>query len=278
MHHAPRLLLPALALGLALAACNLLIGADDYSVGASWGCVGSGAPAATDAGDVTLTLHVQHLGGTALDGASVKACSSLDPGCSSAIGGPVSTDATGVATISVPSGFDGYLDLSGAVPLPDGGADAGDAGAATEPLMDTLIFVSPPPTRDRTQPDVNVGTYDEYKELVISGNGSVDPGTGALLIHTLDCLDQAAAGVTLSLDAEFGPGTDAFYFLNGSPVATQTQTDSGGIGGFADVMTRDGSGTPKITAALAANGETVAVFAATVRPMAVTEIWLSPNL
>jgi hypothetical protein len=97
-------------------------------------------------------------------------------------------------------------------------------------------------------------------------------------VHTLDCLDHAAAGVQLALDAEFSPGSDPFYFLGGSPVATQTETDSGGIGGFADVKSPTSSGTPTITATLAANGETMATFAATVRPMTITEIWLSPNL
>jgi hypothetical protein len=125
---------------------------------------------------------------------------------------------------------------------------------------------------------VIVGTYDEYVTLVTSGNGSVDPARGALLVHTLDCIGHPAAGVALSLDTMFSPGTDPFYFVSGSPVAGQTQTDEEGLGGFANVMTPSGFGTPQMTATLAANDEMIAVFTATVRPMTLTEIWLSPNL
>jgi hypothetical protein len=136
---APRfLLLPTLALpalGAVLLDCNLLIGADDYSVGASWGCVGSGAPAVRDAGDVTLTLAVRHLGAEPIPGVSIQTCDKLDPGCMRTSPGFTTTDASGVATIHVGSGFDGYLDVRGTLPLSDGGADAGDAGTGGGELM-----------------------------------------------------------------------------------------------------------------------------------------------
>jgi hypothetical protein len=276
------LLVPALGLplvGASLVDCNLLIGADDYSVGPVWGCVGSPMPAAGDA--VTLTLDIRHFGGAPVQGVAVKACDRLDKTCTSPIAAPIYSDDTGMATISVPSDVnDFYLDLSGTLPLPDGGADAGDGGAGGESLMETLIFVSPPPTKDRTLSDVFVGTYDEYVTLVQAGTGMVLPGTGALLVHTLDCLDppEPEPGVMLSLDPGFSMGVDPFYFSDGSPVPGATQTDSEGVGGFADVMAPGGSGSPQITATLAANGETIAVSTVTVRPKTLTEIWLSPNL
>ena len=260
MHTPLRLLLTTAVLPV-LAGCNLIIGADDYSVGPKWSCVGSVTPPPAGSGMVPLTVGVTRFTTMApFAGATIKMCGKADLLCTctpEASCPTTMTGADGSATISVPYGWDGYLDLT----------DMTGAG-----LMETLLYVSSPMSAPRSL-NVEVGTFQEYKALVMSGNGTVDDTTGVLWVNTLDCLDGPASGVSLALDCMFAKGSDPFYFVSGSPVGTLDQTGADAIGGFADVK----PGTPTLTATLAANGEAMAVFAAQVKQQSLTVIWLSPT-
>lgn len=108
----------------------------------------------------------------------------------------------------------------------------------------------------------------------MAATGTVNPLDGAILVNAEDCLGQPAAGVDLSLDSTFSPGTDPFYFLDGSAVSAQTQpaTSSDAIGGFANVR----PGLATLSATLASNGQLYARLPAYVRPQSLTVIWLQP--
>ena len=157
----------------------------------------------------------------------------------------------------MPSGFEGYFD------------------ATASGMMESLVYVSAPLVADATLP-LEVGSYPEYKQLVMSVQGTVDDATGAIWVNTEDCLGQPAAGVALSLAPPWNEGTDPFYFVGGSPApaSTQAQTSDEAIGGFADVT----PGRPVLDASLASNGELYArVTSAYVRSETLTVIWLQPT-
>jgi len=256
-------------LGAASQGCNLVVGADDYSVeGTHWGCVGSVTPPAATAGSVALTVEAtQFTTGAPFEGLRVQACLPNDTTCATPIGPARTTDASGEATLTVPSGFEGYVD------------------ATATGMMESLVYLSSPVVSGATY-RLNVGTYEAYTANVMAATGTVDPDAGALWVNMEDCLGQPAGGVVLSLDAPWKESADGFYFQSGAPVAAETQDETsindsvGGladvaIGGFADVTPTPG--TPEITATLASNGEDVAQFTAIVRKQALTVISLGPT-
>jgi hypothetical protein len=261
-HAGPILALAAAVLCAGALGCNLVLGAGDYGVGGSWACVGSVAqPEATDGGEVTLTLHAAPFTmGGALPAITIAACDKNDLTCATPIGLPAGTDAKGDAVLSVPSGFDGYL----------------DATAPDMQIMESLVYLSWPVVADGGSYTLLVGSYAEYRSLVTSVQGTVPDSTGAIWVNTEDCQGRAAAGVELSLDPTWSQGTDPFYFLDGAPepAATQDQTTTDAVGGFADVT--PGRGT--LTATLASNAERVASFTtAQVRRQSLTVVWLRPT-
>ncbi len=250
--------------------CNLVLGTGSFSVGKTWGCVGSVTASPGEPGKtVTVTIHATEFTTQTpfTNHATIRACGLNDVACSMQIAS-ATTDDAGDAPVTVPSGFDGYFEV---LPAPDGSADAGTPAAET---MVSLLYLSWPVVED-TAAGVELGTYDAYEKLVTSVEGHVPPGTGAIWVDTEDCRGDEAAGVRLSLDPPFAKGTDPFYFLNGAPVdaATQGETTSDAIGGFADVS----PGRPEITATIASNGEVYARFTASVRAMGITFVELRPT-
>jgi hypothetical protein len=243
--------------------CNLVVGSGDYRVGDRWGCVGSVAsPAGTPGATVEVTFAaVQFFDGSPVQGVLVAACELDDEACPT----PAvtqTTDEQGHATLAVRSGFAGYF----------------DATAAGE--MESLVYFGNPIVSAGTYA-LQVGKYADYEGLVTSVGGTVEPTDGAILVNTQDCLGQPAEGVQLSLAGPWAAGTgaqgvDPFYFLNGAPfdAATQPQTSTEGLAGFADVLPLRG----ELTATLAANGEVYARFASgQVRPKSLTVVWLPPT-
>jgi hypothetical protein len=254
-------------IGVATLGCNLAIGAGDYGVGGSWGCVGSVTPPVAKAGaEVTLTLEATlFTTGGPFQGLTIRACDQNDMTCATPIGPAATTGASGEATLTVSSGFEGYVD------------------ATATGMMESLIYLSRPVVGDATY-GLNVGTYDEYAANVMSAAGTVSPEDGALWINTEDCLGQPAAGVALSLDAPWNEGADAFYFQNGAAVDVQTQDETSinaSVGGFTDVaiggFANVTPGRPALTATLTSNGELYAQFAVYVRRQNLTVVLLEPT-
>lgn len=250
------------------AGCNLVVGGDDYSVGARWGCVGSVAsPAGEQGAPVAIALEtVQFTNSSPFPGALIEACGIDDlgsppaPPCSMPIT-MATTDSAGAATLTVASGFNGYFYV-------------------TAPgQMDSLVYLSSPVVAAGTYL-VQVGPYADYVQQVTSVAGSVVATDGAILVHAEDCLGQPAEGVQLALEGAWaGIGAlapDPFYFVGGSPQpsSTQAQTTTEGEGGFADVLPLRGA----LTATLASNGELYASFSsALVREKTLTVVWLQPT-
>jgi hypothetical protein len=226
------------------------------SYGAHWACVGAFSWPTFDTGDpVALTVHATTFassGATAFPDALVKVCGRSDGDCTSPLS-QASTDADGRLTVTLPAGFNGYLDVT----APD--------------TMESLVYLSWPITMATSTYELQLGPYELYKGLVESDNGTVDDTKGALFVYTRDCLGAPAPGVALTivpLDV-----AKYFYFVNGSPVDAQTTTTTDAIGGFANVN----AGTVTLTANLGVKGKKLALFTAHVRPATLTYVTLTPT-
>ncbi|APR86577.1 Hypothetical protein A7982_11926 [Minicystis rosea] len=220
--------------------------------GAHWSCVGAFTwPAPTTAGTVKVTIRATSFTtDLPFPDATVRACPRADLDCA----GPIvtgTTNAEGIAELDVPAGFTGYFDAT-----------------ATDTL-ESLVYLAWPLTSD-TIYDLQLGPYELYKGLVMSGGGTVDDTKGALFVYTRDCLGDDAPGVHLDLDP---PNIDGFYFVNGSPVALQQGTSTDAIGGFANVT----PSTITLTAKLVESNKPIALFTALVRTKTLTYITLTPT-
>lgn len=174
--------------------------------------------------------------------ADIKAdlCGKLDLECSS----PASTLKTGddgVVHFSVPSTFDGYVQLTG---------DGYDS---------TLMFLPP------TVADINLGTFPLTTMLATSVLGGqlgkpLMSGTGRVLTIIAGCDMQAVEGVSLSGE-NMGDDAAGFYSISGFPSFSAVSTDSSGFAGFVNVA----PGSITLNAQLE-NGRHIARVALFVRP------------
>ena len=223
--------------------------------GAHWGCVGAFSwPAATPGAMVSLKVHATAFsGGAPYPGATIRACGRPDVGCAAPLTSGT-TAADGTVTLSLPSGFVGYLDATG----PN--------------TLESLVYLAWPLTMSTSTYDLLLGPYELYKSLVMADNGTVDDTPGALFVYTRDCLGAPAPGVALAISPSTVE-TKHFYFLNGSPIDTLDATAVDAIGGFANVP----PGTVTLTAHLGPKGKKLGLFTVQVRPMTLTYVTLTPT-
>ena len=205
---------------------------------------------------VSLKVHAttfESNSSAAFPGATLRACGRLDVACAAPIASGT-TAADGSLTLSLPSGFAGYLD-------------------ATAPgTLESLVYVAWPLTMATSTYELQLGPYQLYKTLVMADGGTVDDTQGALFVYTRDCLGTPAPNVALSI-LPSTKLTRHFYFLNGSPIDTLDATAIDAIGGFANVM----PGTVTLTAHLGPKGNKLALFTVQVRPMTLTYVTLTPT-
>jgi hypothetical protein len=221
--------------------------------GAEWGCVGAfNWPAPTEGEMVAFTVHTTaFLDSSNYKDVTIRACPRSDYDCQSPID-TQKTGADGLTTLHVPSGFTGYFD------------------ATADNTLESLVYLSWPLVRDATY-ELQLGPYSLYQTLVMSGGGTVDDTKGAVFVYTEDCLGNPAPGIKLGIDPL--NIADAFYFLGGSPVATQMETAAEAIGGYSNVD----PGTVTLTATLSATMKQVASFTVQVRKQTLTFVSLTPT-
>lgn len=239
-------------------ACNA-----ECAYGAQWGCVGKFAWPEPTGGTVKLTFDAFHfLSGAPFEGANIKVCAGNDITCAEGIDKQVhTTDAKGVAAIDLPSGFDGYFEITS----PD--------------AMSTLIFIAWPITSDQHY-SVGLDPYEVYTNLVQQGGGMAKDDLGALFVFTYDCLLRPAPNVMLSVDLESEDplgSTAHFYFLGDKPVSAADATTPTGIGGFANIVPNK---TVTLKAQLKREGTSpldLAALPVYVRPKTLTYVSLPPT-
>jgi hypothetical protein len=206
----------------------------------SLACIGSAkAQPTAPSGNVSVTMSFYNPVSPTkhLSGITIRACPKLDVTCTNALPGTSTSDSQGNATLTVPAGFDGYLEING-----NGNGNS---------IVPALWYFSPFPVTDGTY---NVGLFaqGDFQNIAQTSGATIDPSLGHSFAFALDCAEQYGsftAGMSFDVDKK-STETRSFYLINGLPSTTATATDASGIGGFANLPT----GIVTLTATLQSTG------------------------
>jgi len=209
--------------------------------------------------NVTMWFHDVVNPTLAYAGLTVVPCAKLDFTCAKPLASAVTTGDDGSATLGLPDGFDGYLDIQD------------PKGTKTMPA---LWYFSPPPTASRTYA---VGLLSPQSFTAIAGGvGTViDGDAGHSFEYALDCTSTYgtyARGVTF--EATPAGKSTGFYLINGIPNRGADQTDVAGIGGFANLP----PGAVTVKASVAATGAQLGSTSITIRPGTISYSPIAPSL
>jgi hypothetical protein len=144
----------------------------------------------------------------------VRACGLTDVTCASPVAGPLTVDDKGWVDIPLFENFTGYLELQSPETVP-------------------YIFYLTEPLAPQVTPEYPLGMVSimAIQPLVQLVGVTPQPGAGLVAFRVFDCRGDTAADVTLSPVAEGVP----WYFVDGLPSGTQTETGVEGLGGFVNV-------------------------------------------
>jgi hypothetical protein len=164
-------------------------------------------------------------------GSMVMACDKLDFTCASPLAQSM-TDDTGLVSLTVPSGidgFDGYLDVTG-------GQVAGTGG----PVFPSIWYPVPYVVADGWRGRTLLLSMDDFEGILAATGTTPDPTRGHLALNAVDCLFGPAPGVSFTVDSADSQ-TVGYYLVNGVPVTTATATDASGIGAFGNLPVTGGA-------------------------------------
>lgn len=221
---------PAVLLALGLGGCVEIIGIEDTRIepGRDLSCVGRVVAPTPDGSAVEIRAQIVDIGGSGqVPGVEVIRCNSrLGAACD--FGTPYTPDATGLVTVPVTAGFNGYLRI----------LDADDTDA--NDWVPYLWYFSQPINVTREEPfpiqamTVGVREFLIYPEVAVTQ----DPSRGDVAINAVDCGDDNAPNIhfEVTTPASVGDGTDPWYFAGGMVVISSAPvnevTDETGLGGF----------------------------------------------
>jgi hypothetical protein len=211
---------------------------------AEWACLDTRPEPVTPSGPHQIQAHFQHMvSQSPMKDVTVRVCRKLDVECS----GPESmavTDAKGDATLTVPSGFTGYMAMS------------------REDLMPTRYYFSPAVNQDLTIASVQLVELPLVKALVMNASEApLSDDRGLILVSAFDCMQVGAAGIEFA-SADADDESNVFYAVNGQPSITTTETQTGGFGGFLNAPT----GNFTIDARRTSDGRAIGAVGVLVRP------------
>lgn len=194
-----------------------------------WGCIGSVVfpqPDPADAGTVPLSITFVDLNNPMqqVNDLTVRVCSRLDVGCSSPV--DTSPTTTNPHMLKVPYAFNGYIEAT--YNAPDGGPDQDYM-----PLL--VMFASPVTAQVATQ--MQMGGLPMFRRIAFnqilgSIGDTANPNDGHLFVNARDCMFDAGANATGSLDVDAGR---IMYFVGMQPTLMKMETDVGGLFGFINV-------------------------------------------
>ncbi len=195
---------------------NCFVGscASECGFGHLWTCVGTSGEVTTEARLVDMPVRVATFAGEPVQGAQVKACSSLDASCFS----PDDQEATqedGRAVLSIPITRNGYL----------GRFEVSAAGHVS-----VSVLYSPPLTSVPVGLDWLLPTESEFVAVAQSAGVEVSLSLGHVVLVLHDCATAPAEGLTLSSST----GSADVFYLNENfvPSPTAKATGRSGIAGF----------------------------------------------
>jgi hypothetical protein len=206
------------------------------------------------AGTVTATLTTTDLiTGEPMSGVPGRVCRKLDATCTDPVLAGLVSDATGRIIITVPQGFDGYLELT-----------------ATGAMRGSYFF-SPPLTADREIPSVPILQASALTTFATLAGANLMADRGQLMVGAHSCVGQPAEGVSFS-SVEGDASTVAFYMIKSIPSTKQSATDTSGRGGLLNLP----PGSVTLTGRLASTGQTLGTLSVFARAGELTYTALVP--
>ena len=183
-----------------------------------WACAADPLP--TSAG-YKLTMHLTD----AVDSTKVlpdinaQLCRKLDSTCDSPVGKTATSDETGLITLQVEKGFDGFVQLTGTKIAP------------------SMYFLTPPVSGDLDLPMVPLATPFIASQIVLGAGGNpwAKDTSGIVLLTAFDCTGTAAAGLNFAIGGAPDPKTFIFYLVKSLPTTDVSVTDDTGYGGLVNV-------------------------------------------
>jgi hypothetical protein len=193
----------------------------------------------------------------------VRPCSKMDILCANPLGPAIAPDGNGLATITVPSSFDGYAEIVSAT-------TGNDTGAST--YVPSLVFFNPPPIKDSNNSMTAMFLPEALAALAESNNNVIDPTLGNLFSGAIDCKGNLSEGVSFETDRTVA-ATRRFYYVDGLPNFGAVATDASGYGGFINLP----NGTIQIYAKLKATGQTIGTVSVFIRAGHISQVDLAPS-
>jgi hypothetical protein len=206
-------------------ACVAANCADACSSKNAWSCLEHRPPALKPPtlGPITFSMTiVEFISEEPYAGLAVKACSQSDLDCAAPLES-ATTDENGKFTMSVPSGpsgFNGYLDLSG--------------GA----LFPVLYYFVPPQIVGGDRGRLRLPSKATVGILTQAISVTLDEKKGLLALVPWDCTMSPASGVSLEIESADADST-RYYFRQGLPNSMLTETDTApALGGAVNLPPR----------------------------------------
>jgi hypothetical protein len=240
--------------------------AEPCAIGADWSCVGSvSVPVPTQATiHFSLTVVDAAIQSLTLPGLVVSACPIDDPACATPVASPVTTDANGVATLSLPTmnqegqtGFVGYFQV----------VDPSPGGYGT-----TLGFSSNAITQDGASATIIAATPALAQSFADALNVTFNPNDGNLIVTEADCAYGISPDIQFTVSAA-GTNVPVYYTQGGLPSASATKTDVKGTGLAPNIP----PGAVTVTATSLALGKVVSVAQIYMRAYTGTVLLLTPT-
>lgn len=233
-----------------------------------WGCLGNVPPPPAEETVPSVTIRAAFFSlitNAYLPGLSAKACSNLDQACATPVPGTLTqTDDAGVATMQVPHGFRGYIDV---VPSTD----------ALVPVIRPILPVPDTSVTDETTTFAErspMFTWFDFTALAESVGKKANPEYGHFFFTAVDCSGNNAANAIMLAEARALTNDTFTYYTDaaGLPSITPRQTTSSGHGGFVNVS--PGSATFTL---MLDDGRRVGTETVVIRPGTITIVRFRPT-
>lgn len=177
--------------------------------------LGCPAVAASPTPTVKLTFSVSYAGAVPKppEQFQILACKRLDAKCDTPVGGPVLADNGALIDLDVPTGFQGFLQVT------------------NSQTVSAMVFLGAEAQQDTRFWDQTIPTEADVALLGYATNTKIDRTLGGLIMIARDCKRKPVAGVVAS-NSKGGTG---YYFLAMSPDKTLKFTTDEGAAGFVNV-------------------------------------------
>ncbi|MEO8901957.1 MAG: hypothetical protein ABI488_08815 [Polyangiaceae bacterium] len=188
---------------------------DNASGGSVLTPLGCPAVAASPTPTVKLSFSVSYAAAvpTLPEQFKILACKRLDAECGTPVGGPVLADNGALIDLEVPTGFQGFLQIT------------------NSQTVSVMVFLGAKAQQDTRFWDQTIPTEGDVTLLGIVTKTQIDPTLGGLIMIARDCERNPIAGVVASNST----GGTGYYFSAMSPDKTLKFTTDEGAAGFVNV-------------------------------------------